>query len=427
MQAAGADTIFGEHLAQFAVDPFHPSATETAYPLTPAEQRDRLETLAGIRAALSRLVAAVVPQGRDRRHIDELASYCETLARSPLPQSPREQFDVLYHFRKLLLWAPVSLLGGGSGAGPATGRLEPSTLVALAHLYASALAMEPVFPDIGAAFLGGLAAAPLTQCLVRAQQSADSGEYDAASAAAVAQLMDFPRQALEGYQRRREWAQRDVLQLPRPQQATQQQQQQQQSQQQQQTQGFDLGGLPLDLNAAVGGEYAYTPSLSPAFPSSSIQLAAVTPTSTHLPAPPFLTVPSSAVDPFGFAAYTAATATPTSYASPQHLSSTAGYVASPALVSPAFANPFEAEAAAYQLSHAYSPSLLSTADTSSIAASDAGGTTSPEHHSSSTMGGAFPMYALQSNSGYEQHGVGVGAGAAAGIAGGCVAPVAIWT
>ena len=421
MQAAGADTIFGEHLSQFAVDPFPPSATETAYPLTPAGQRDRLETLAAIRAALSRLVAAVAPQGRDRRHVDELASYCDTLARSPLPQSPREQFDVLYHFRKLLLWAPVSLLGGGGSAG-GSGRVEPSTLVALAHLYASALAMEPVFPDIGAAFLGGLAAPPLAQCLLRAQQCADSGEHDAGSAAAVAQLMEFPRAALEGYQRRREWAQRDALQLPRPQQQQQQQQNQQQGQggqgQSQQQQQFDLGSLPLDLNAAVGGEYAYTPSLSPAFPSSSIQLAAAapTPTTPHLPTPSFLTVPSSAVDPFGFAAYTAAVSS--SY-TPQQIGSTASYVASPALVSPAFGNPFEAEAAAYQLSHAYSPSLLSTADTSSIAASDAGGTTSPEH--SSALASAFPMYALQSNAAaaYE-HG-------AAGIAGGCVAPVAIWT
>jgi hypothetical protein len=435
MQAAGADTIFGEHLAQFAVDPFPPSAAETAYPLTPAGQRERLEALGTIRTALARLVAAVAPQGRDRRHVDELASYCDTLARSPLPQAPREQFDVLYHFRKLLLWAPVSLLGGGStGGGAGSGgpsRLEPSTLVALAHLYASALAMEPVFPDIGAAFLGGLAAAPLAQCLLRAQQCADSGEHDAASAAAVAQLMEFPRAALEGYQRRREWAQRDALQLPRPQQtAAQQPQNQNQQQQGQGQQQFDLGGLPLDLGAAaaaaVGSEYAYTPSLSPAFPSSSIQLAAAaaaapTPTTQHMPTPSFLTVPSSAVDPFGFAAYTAAASS--SYA-PQQMGSTAGYVASPALASPGFANPFEAEAAAYQLSHAYSPSLLSTADTSSIAASDAGGTTSPEH--SSSMAGGFPMYALQSNAaaGYE-HGVGVGAGA--GIAGGCVAPVAIWT
>jgi hypothetical protein len=406
-----------------AADPLQPFGDETAYPLaTSADTRDRLEALAGIRAALSRLAASLGTGGRERRAVDELASYCETLARSPLPQAPREQFDVLYHFRKLLLWAPVSLLGGGGG------RLEAPTLVTLAHLYASALAMEPVFPDIGAAFLGGLAAAPLAQCVLRAQAYAEGDDYAAggAGSGAVAQLMEFPRAALEAYQRRREWAQRDSLQLPRPQQAqSQQQSQTPNQQQQQQQQQFDLGSLPLELN--VGGEYAYTPSLSPAFPSSSIQLATTpAPATTHVATPPFLTVPSSAVDPFGFAAYTPAAS---SYATQQQLVSTAGYtVASPALVSP-FASTFDAEAAAaaFQLSHAaYSPSLLSTADAGSIAASEAGSTTSPEHPSS--MAGAFSMYtALPSNAaptGYEhQHHHGGGAG----IAGGCVPPVAIWT
>jgi hypothetical protein len=373
MQAAGSETIFSEHLNQYLVDPLQTFSSETVFPITASEQQERKEVLLSIRSALDRLISAISPAGRDRRYLDDLGSYMETLRRSTLPQTPKEQFDILYHFRKLLLWAPVSLL--------CSGRLEISTLIVLSYLYASALALEPVFPDIGAVFLGSQAVNPLTQCILRAQAYRDSKEFQASSQM-IEMLMEFPRNALDQYQRRREWAQRDSsLQLPRP---------------------FDLANLPLDLGTPVGDQYSYTPSLSPAFPSSNMQLA--TPTTTHLPsAGSFLTVPSTGVDHYSFGAYTSAGA---SY---QH-TSTAGYVESPSLVSPGFANPLDAEAT-FHMTHAqYSPSLISTAEGGSMV-------------NAAGVPPTFGMYPLQqANSMDFGHSGGVGV-----AGGGCVAPVAIWT
>jgi hypothetical protein len=81
--------------------------------------------------------------------VDQLLSYLQRLQATPPAQSPEEQFSQSYMMRKWLFWVPVSLLQRQGGKGPA--------MLTLAHFYATALTLEPLFPDLGASFCSALA------------------------------------------------------------------------------------------------------------------------------------------------------------------------------------------------------------------------------------------------------------------------------
>ncbi|RMZ75991.1 hypothetical protein DV738_g5155, partial [Chaetothyriales sp. CBS 135597] len=86
-------------------------------------------------------------------HVGRLLEYLRQLQQSfPIP-APEQAFIRLQPLRELIFWLPPLILRAGEyDLGPFT---------VLAHLYATALILEPLFPEIGGAYFGEMCLAPL--------------------------------------------------------------------------------------------------------------------------------------------------------------------------------------------------------------------------------------------------------------------------
>jgi hypothetical protein len=107
-------------------------------PLSQDARREHLNALIDIHASLQRLQPYLNRNDQETKWVDQLKGYLDRLRVSNDPQTPEEQFNQLYALRKWLFWVPISLLAAKRG--------DVNVLVVLAHFYATALALEPMFP-----------------------------------------------------------------------------------------------------------------------------------------------------------------------------------------------------------------------------------------------------------------------------------------
>jgi hypothetical protein len=360
---------FAEYLAdQSATSNF---VNETSYPLTADSREDRVKAVRTVLGELGNLQPHL--SNVDPKWVDDLKAYITQLHTAPIAQKPKEQFDNLYHVRKMLLWAPVGIIRSRG--------VDTDTLVLLSYFYASALTLEPAFPDIGATFLSSLVASPLEKVMSFMQAYQSTQVFDPISQ----MLMGWPRKTLDnhtGSETRQGWSHRPSISVSSSSGAA----------------PFELSALSIDLaNQTLPDQYAYTPGLSPAFAPSTLSLippSLVTqPGGQRVVSSPFLEVPSSSVDSF-YGSFSSSS--PVSY----HQTPTSTYVTSP-LVSPAgIRSPNDGSE--YQLA--------------------------PYHHSrhgsiaeQGTFGSPFDSYSINTSQG------GGYSTSNDTVAGGCVQPTAVWT
>ncbi|KIY01920.1 uncharacterized protein Z520_02058 [Fonsecaea multimorphosa CBS 102226] len=125
-----------------------------------------------------------------QEHTGHLIDYLQELQRDLPIQAPDHVFSRLQPLRDMIFWLPSLILRSTeSDLGP---------LALLSHLYASAIAVELLLPDLGGAYLGSMSVAPLEKVhdiLVtrRATQPQDTNIQMALS------LMDVPIQIMTAY------------------------------------------------------------------------------------------------------------------------------------------------------------------------------------------------------------------------------------
>ncbi|KAK4961720.1 hypothetical protein LTR10_002211 [Elasticomyces elasticus] len=202
--------------------------------------------------ALQSLQSTLPGHELELHYINQLLVYIQQLQGLNPARTPDEQFNYLYQLRKWLFWIPVSLLQRQSGQG--------SALLTLAHFYAVALSLEPLFPDLGSSFCSATALPPLEAIIAVTSQM--QTEHMNAASAEIASLMQYPRATAYNYRSR----------------AMQFQQVKQEEQLMQPVLGFDPSALPFG-------------NLSPAFAPSTPHYNVSHPTSA--PAS-YLEVPSNA-------------------------------------------------------------------------------------------------------------------------------------
>ncbi|KAK3643955.1 hypothetical protein LTR56_006745 [Elasticomyces elasticus] len=202
--------------------------------------------------ALQSLQSTLPGHELELHYINQLLVYIQQLQGLNPARTPDEQFNYLYQLRKWLFWIPVSLLQRQSGQG--------SALLTLAHFYAVALSLEPLFPDLGSSFCSATALPPLEAIIAVTSQM--QTEHMNAASAEIASLMQYPRATAYNYRTR----------------AMQFQQVKQEEQLMQPVLGFDPSALPFG-------------NLSPAFAPSTPHYNVSHPTSA--PAS-YLEVPSNA-------------------------------------------------------------------------------------------------------------------------------------
>lgn len=247
-------SIFAEYLAEHASDPARIFTDATGYHLTPDRRHEHLLALQNVSSSLARLQPFLAHCEQENKWIEQLKGYVERLKTSNPPQSSEEQFSQLYALRKWLFWVPVSLLSSRKG--------DIFMLLVLAHFYAAAIAIEPMFPDVGAEFTANVAIQPLQEIARIVDQVQTSQSYNQTTQAA-SMMMEFPRETMNAYRTRKEWAR----QQPQIQAALQQQQ------------SYGLDTLNLDLGSQLA-DHGYYQSLSPAFAPSPLHLG-----SPHLSSP----------------------------------------------------------------------------------------------------------------------------------------------
>ncbi|TKA75589.1 hypothetical protein B0A55_06355 [Friedmanniomyces simplex] len=244
MQSWKHESLFAEYIAQedllaaaFRLHQRRPS-------VDPTEKSAILQNAA---FAMQTLRATLLGDELELHYINQLLAYIQQLQGLNAVQMPEQQFNYLYQLRKWLFWVPVSLLQRQGGQG--------SAMLTLAHFYAVALTLEPLFPDLGSSFCSATALPPLEAIITvtDAMQSEHTAE--------IASLMQFPRHTAFSYRTRAMQSQQAALQQEQP------------------------------LLSVDPGTLTYTSigNLSPAFAPSTPYYSSTQPTSA--PAP-FLEVPS---------------------------------------------------------------------------------------------------------------------------------------
>lgn len=279
-------------------------------PISQDARREHLNALTDVHASLQRLQPYLSPTDQETKWVDQLKGYLDRLRASSQPQTPEEQFNQLYALRKWLFWVPISLLAAKRG--------DVNVLIVLAHFYATALAIEPMFPDVASVFVADLSLRPLED-ISQIVQTYQDPRFDS-RLQTMSYLIQFPIDMVSSYKTRREWARQQITSVTSIQQPS-----------------YALGNLNIDLESQIT-QYSYGQSLSPAFAPSPLTFLPSGMSSA--PTSPYLEVPRTTVDAYGT----------TSYAPP---------LGSPATVLPAYSAPQE-HAFSYGMSTGYPSGFVAT-------------------------------------------------------------------
>lgn len=174
------ESIFAEYINEEDLSALpHHAGMQTAT-VSPS---DRMTILGNTIHSLEQLQQSLSAHEAESYWIGQLLSYMQRLQASSPASNPDEQFSHLYLLRKWLFWVPTLLLQRQGGQGPA--------MLTLAHFYATALALEPLYPDLGSVFCARIALHPL-EAIIGVTSAMHSHAMDQ-NAVEIATLMNFPR------------------------------------------------------------------------------------------------------------------------------------------------------------------------------------------------------------------------------------------
>lgn len=310
MQPWRHESLFADYIAEHTPMPGRHFMNPISTPMSQDARREQLNTLTDIHASLQRLQPYLNRNDQETKWVDQLKGYLDRLRASTQPQTPEEQFNQLYALRKWLFWVPISLLAAKRG--------DVNVLVVLAHFYATALALEPMFPDVASVFVADLSLRPLEE-IIQIVQGYQDPRFDS-RIQTMSYLVQFPSDMVSTYKTRREWARQQMTTVSPIQQPS-----------------YALESLNLDLENQLQ-QYSYGQSLSPAFAPSPLTF--LPPGMSSTPTSPYLEVPRTTVDAYGA----------TSYVSP---------LGSPASVLPPYTAPQE-HAFSYGMSSGYPSGFVAT-------------------------------------------------------------------
>lgn len=122
----------------------------------------------------------------------QLQDYLQRLLTIEPAFTPEEQFNLLYTFRKWLLWVPPLLMKKASR--------NQKTLLVVAYFYATALRLDPLFPEVGNDLVALPVLLPLGDLLQLFGALQQRPAYEFQSSHELTQLLAFPREAMTSYQ-----------------------------------------------------------------------------------------------------------------------------------------------------------------------------------------------------------------------------------
>lgn len=131
------------------------------------------------------------------QRITDLLGFVQRL-REDLPiQSPEEAFERLQPLRTWLFWLPPAMLRGGE--------TDLGALAVLAQFFGIALALEPLFPDLGGPYLSSMSAGPIED-IHRILLARKAAEPFSPQVQLAVSLMDLPCDIVAEYRSRLQWS-----------------------------------------------------------------------------------------------------------------------------------------------------------------------------------------------------------------------------
>ena len=196
MQPWRQESIFADYIASQGLMSHQISGHASGTHVTSEARQQHLMTLQSLQGSLQRLQPYLTGNEDLASWIQQLQSYVHRLQSSAPAQTAETQFSYLYVLRKWLFWVPITLLGSQ--------RRDFSVLLVLAYFYTSALALEPLFPDVGAGFCANLGLAPLEE-IVRITDALQANQSFAQNTQTAAMMMEFPRVTALKYRQWMDW------------------------------------------------------------------------------------------------------------------------------------------------------------------------------------------------------------------------------
>jgi len=143
---------FEDFIAEKSAFPAAPPSSDTPFNYPKHTDVDALR-LASVRL---REVEAYLKENMERTEvITQLIDFVEGLRTLSPSHTITQRFDMVDPLRTWLLWLPVMYVQQR--------QMPPSAFVVLAYYYTIALVIEPLFPEIGAAYFGSLSLNPIEE------------------------------------------------------------------------------------------------------------------------------------------------------------------------------------------------------------------------------------------------------------------------
>lgn len=197
MQPWKHESQFGDFIAEQSTFPTAPPspAPNAREPCQP--RKADLDALQIANQHLHHVQSVLTEFKEDTKAIVELRNFIRSIKRVSASQTPAQRFEMLNPLRTWLFWLPIMYLQQA--------RENPYALVVLAYYYTVALVVEPIFPEVGAAYFGSLSLQPIEE-IARRLFSVNVSQTTANLQTPLG-LMEYPIDMVSKFRERMGWKQ----------------------------------------------------------------------------------------------------------------------------------------------------------------------------------------------------------------------------
>lgn len=197
MQPWKHESQFGDFIAEQSTFPTAPPSPSPGAKKLSAPRKSDLDALQKAYIQLQKVEAHLKANREDVKSIQQLMTFVRGVRKVSPSHTAAQRFEMLNPLRSWLFWLPVMLLQQTRGS--------PSALIILAHYYTIALVVEPLFPEVGAAYFGSLSLGPIEEIARRVFSINVSGTDT--NMQTPLDLMEYPIDMVTMFRSRMGWIQ----------------------------------------------------------------------------------------------------------------------------------------------------------------------------------------------------------------------------
>jgi hypothetical protein len=197
MQPWKNESQFGDFIAEQSTFPTAPPSPAPGGKKLSTPRKQDLDALQKLYAQLQSVEVHLKENNEDPKAIQQLMTFVRGVRKVSPSHTAAQRFEMLNPLRAWLFWLPVMFLQQTRGS--------PSALVILAHYYTVALVVEPLFPEVGAAYFGSLSVGPIEE-IARRLFSINVSQSEADFQTPL-HLMEYPIDMVSNFRNRMGWVQ----------------------------------------------------------------------------------------------------------------------------------------------------------------------------------------------------------------------------